>query len=196
MPAEAVVATLQQAWQVLGELHIPSALMGGLALTHWGHIRATQDVDLLIALSGVRPTELLAKLAAVGFRAKRRDPLVRLDDAEFIQLFYVPGGEVIEVQIDLLLAEAPFHRQAVERRITLPDSVLGFQVDVVSCEDLIILKLLAGRVLDRVDAGELLKANRATIDFDYLQGWVRALKLQRAFGEVWHDVFPEEKAPR
>ena len=47
MPAEAVVATLRRAWDVLGELHIPSALMGGLALTHWGYIRATQDLSLI-----------------------------------------------------------------------------------------------------------------------------------------------------
>ena len=190
MPAEAVVATLRQTWDILGELHVPAALMGGLALTHWGYVRATQDVDLLIALSGVRPTALLAKLAVAGYRAKRRDPLIRLDDAEFIQLFYVPKDEVIEVQIDLLLAEAPFHRQAVARRVTLPHSALGFQLDVVSCEDLIVLKLIAGRILDRVDAGELLKANRNAIDFNYLTGWVRQLNLSQPFAEAWHDVFP------
>jgi len=195
MPAEAVVATLRQAWYVLGELHIPSALMGGLALTHWGYIRATQDVDLLIALTGLRPSELLARLAAAGYRSKRRNPLIRLEDAEFIQLFHVPHGEVIEVQIDLLLAESPFHRQAIERRVKLPNSVLGFQVDVVSCEDLIVLKLIAGRILDRVDASELMKANRDGLDLAYLTSWIHRLRLHRPFSQAWDDAFPGTTPP-
>ncbi len=195
MPAEEVVTTLRQAWGILGELQIPAALMGGLALAHWGHVRSTQDVDLLIALSGVRPPALLSRLSAAGFRSKRRDPLIRADDAEFIQLFYVPPHAVLEIQIDLLLAESAFHRQAVERRVKLEESELGFAVDVVSCEDLIVLKLIAGRILDRVDAGELLKANREAIDFGYLAGWIRRLHLERAFAEAWNDVLPDAPPP-
>lgn len=135
MPAEEVVATLRQAWNILQQLRVPAAVMGGLALARWSYIRSTQDVDLLIALSGVRPHALLSQLAAAGYRSKRRDPLIRVEEAEFIQLFYEPPGAVLEVQIDLLLAESAFHRQAVDRRVTMPDSELGFPVDVVSCED-------------------------------------------------------------
>lgn len=195
MPADEVVATVRQAWSVLNELTVPAALMGGLALTHWGHIRSTQDVDLLIALSGVRTQSLLARLASVGFRSKRGNPLIRLEDPEFIQLWYEPPGAVLEIQIDLLLADTPFHRQAVERRVALPESALGFELDVVSCEDLMVLKLLAWRILDRVDVAELLKANRATLDYGYLGGWVRDRKLEQRFAEAWNDAFPGEKEP-
>jgi hypothetical protein len=137
----------------------------------------------------------LARLAAAGYRSKRRDPLIRLEDAAFIQLFYEPPGAVLEIQIDLLLAESAFQRQAVERRVTLPASEMGFQADVVSCEDLILLKLIAGRILDRVDAGELMKANRDSLNLNYLQGWVAKLKLERAFAEAWADVFPGTTPP-
>jgi hypothetical protein len=34
MPAEEVVLALRQAWDVLNELHVPAALVGGLALAH------------------------------------------------------------------------------------------------------------------------------------------------------------------
>src|SRR5262245_14836989 len=90
MPADEVVATVREAWGVLKERNVPAALMGGLALTHWGHVRSTQDVDLLIALVGVRTHSLLARLAASGFRSKRGIPLIRLEDADFIQLWYTP----------------------------------------------------------------------------------------------------------
>lgn len=195
MPAEEVVATLQQAWHVMSDLQIPAALMGGVALAHWGRIRTTQDVDLLIALSGVRWHTLLARFSAAGFRSKRGDPLVRLDDAEFIQLWYEPRGAMLDIQIDLLIADSPFHRQAVERRVKLPASELGIQVDVVSCEDLIVLKLMAWRILDRVDVSELLRLNRDTLDFGYLANWVPVQKVQSQLAEAWNDAFPGEQVP-
>lgn len=101
MPADEVVATLRQAWTVLDDLRVPAALMGGLALAHWGHVRSTQDVDLLIALGNVRPQTLLARLAATGYRSKRRDPLIRLDDAGMIFMstaFMQP--EILAVKYD------------------------------------------------------------------------------------------------
>lgn len=195
MPADEVVATLRQAWDILTELRVPAALMGGMALAHWGHIRSTQDVDLLIALSGARPQTLLSRLAAAGYRSKGRKPVIRLDDASFIQLFYEPPGSILEIQIDLLLAESEFHRQAIERRVKLPHSALGFQLDVVSCEDLIILKLIADRIIDRLDAGELLKANHDSLDFTHLSMWIRRLHLQKQFDQAWVSVFPSEKPP-
>lgn len=195
MAAEAVVATLRQAWSILTNLKIPSALIGGLALANWGRVRSTQDVDLLIALDAIRPQALLAQLAAAGYRSKGARPLIRLEDAEFIQLLHEPREAFMDVQIDLLLADSPFHRQAIERRVPLPVTALGFELDVVSCEDLILLKLLAWRMLDRADASELLKINQATLDIPYLAGWVRQLNLQQRFSDAWNDAFPGVATP-
>jgi predicted nucleotidyltransferase len=79
--------------------------------------------------------------------------------------------------------------------VPLPDSALGFLIDVVSCEDLIVLKLLAWRILDRVDVAELLKANRSALDFAYLGAWIRDRKLEQRFAEAWNDAFPGEPSP-
>jgi hypothetical protein len=81
--------------------------------------------------------------------------------AEFIQLTYEPPDAFVEVQIDLLFADSPFHRQALQRRVKLPAESLGIEMAVVSCEDLIILKLLAGRILDRVDVAPLAQRESA-----------------------------------
>ena len=190
MPTDGVLATLRHTWNILDEFRIPAALMGGLALAHWGRVRSTQDVDLLIAMTGFRPQALLSRLAAAGYRSKGTVPIVRLEDAEFIQLLYQPPQECFDVQIDMLLADSPFHREAIARRVALPNTALGFGIEVVSCEDLILLKLMAGRILDRVDAGELLKANVHSLDLTYLKGWIGKLHLERALAEAWSDVFP------
>jgi hypothetical protein len=42
-----VLATLEHVWQALDSLGHPIALMGGLSVAAWGHLRTTRDVDLL-----------------------------------------------------------------------------------------------------------------------------------------------------
>jgi hypothetical protein len=41
---------------------------------------------------------------------------------------------------------------------------LDIELDVLTCEDLIVHKLLAGRLVDRADAATLLRVNRADLD--------------------------------
>ena len=195
MAAEAIEATLKRAWNILNELNVPAALMGGLALAQWGRIRVTQDIDVLIGLDDVREGTVLARLAAAGYRSKGRTPIVRLPDAEFIQLLYEPPDSFVDIQLDLLLAISPFHKQALARRVVLPVNALGFEAFVVSCEDLIVLKLLAGRILDRVDVADLLRINRASLDFGYVAGWVQHHHLELAFADAWNDAFPGEQSP-
>ena len=45
---------------------------------------------------------------------------------------------------------------------------MGFSIQVLRCEDLIILKFMAERIIDLADAAELLRANQATIEFELL----------------------------
>jgi len=195
MPPEAVLAALRNAWNALLPLHVPIALLGGLAMGAWKRPRFTKDVDLLIAIGEPRSREALHLLTAAGFRCERPQPVIRVAENRFIQLHYDPPGSMLEVQLDLLLATTPFHEQALTRRVALPESELGFEVFVVSCEDLIVLKLIAGRILDRVDVSELLKANRDTLDFPYLAGWVRKLHVQRGYADAWGDAFPGTSPP-
>jgi len=162
--------------------------MGGLALVRWRHIQITQDVDLLIALD-TRPEALLARLSTAGFRSKGRNPIIRLEDAEFIQLFFRPPAELVDVQVDLLLANSEFQKHALERRVHVSAEELELEADVLSCEDLIIFKLLAGRILDRFDVSELLRANQGKLDMAYLSSWVKKLGLIRALRDAWKDSF-------
>jgi hypothetical protein len=116
------------------------AVVGGLSLSAWEHSRSTKDVDILLALEDVSSHSLLARLGAAGFRAKRSDPWVRLKDAEFLQLLYEPPGSFLEVQVDLLMADSLFQKQALQRRVVLPLVELGFDVAVLACEDLVLIE--------------------------------------------------------
>ena len=50
-------------------------------------------------------------------------------------------------------------------------------------------------MLDRFGAAELLKANRDSIDFPYLAGWVHKLRLQPMFRDAWAEAFAAEPPP-
>jgi hypothetical protein len=195
MPPEAVVAALRVVWTTLEAMRIPAAVMGGLAMTAWHRPRFTEDVDLVIGVGELMSREVVNRLATAGVRLKSPKLVVRIGDVRFLQLVYQPPGMLLDIQIDLHLATSDFHRQAIERRVLLKASELGFEVAVISCEDLLLFKLNAGRILDRVDVGELLKANRSELDFAYLAHWAKRLKLQRAFREAWKDAFGEESPP-
>jgi hypothetical protein len=61
---------------------------------------------------------------------------------------------------------------------------------------LIIIKLSAGRIIDRADAAMLLRENRDEIDFDRLQTAVLSLDLTADYHAVWRDAFPDEPLPQ
>jgi hypothetical protein len=195
MPSEIVLSVLAHVWKTLQTLNVPMAMMGGLAVSNWRHVRFTQDVDILIGIDRSQADRVIAILAAAGIRAKRPDPLVILEDAEFIQLYYEPPDTYLEIQVDLLLAKSEFLQQALQRRVATTGSEFGVDVDVVSVEDLIILKLLAGRILDRVDAAYLLRFNRERINMAHLLKWIAQFKLGQVFAEIWPEAFPGESPP-
>jgi hypothetical protein len=195
MPADTVLRALRHVWLTLEPLQLPMAVMGGIALATWKSVRATRDVDLLLGIRQHDPGELLAKLRAAEIRPKREPPITTLGQLSVIQLLYEPPETFVDLQIDLFLARSGYHLQALERRVfaQLPD--LDVEVAVLACEDLILHKLLAGRIIDRADAAALLRANRESLDLDYVARWTHALKLTEEFTEAWKDALPGEPPP-
>ena len=171
MPGELVLQTLRHVWQTLKPLNVPMAVIGGLALAAWKHIRATKDIDLLLGIGADELDPVLRQLQAAGMRPKHSPPLTILGRLELVQLLYEPPEALMDLQVDLLLANSEYHREALSRRIptTLPG--LEAEIAVLACEDLILHKLLAGRLIDRADAVALLRLNRETLDFDYINRW-------------------------
>ena len=55
-----------------------------------------------------------------------------------------------------------------------------------------LLKLLAGRVLDWSDVAMLLRENHASLDHAYMALWLGKLDLEAAYEEARQLAFPEE----
>jgi hypothetical protein len=184
MVAKAVVTTLERMLAALSDSQTPSAVIGGFAVAIWGHPRSTRDIDLLVDVSREERGNLIRRLAAHGFKPKRASAIVQVEGGELIQVQFAPPDAFLEIQADLFLAETEFQRAAISRRVEMPAPSLSGHVSVVTCEDLIFLKLLAGRVIDRVDAATLLKFNRDTLDMAYVASWIEKLNLQAEWDAI------------
>jgi hypothetical protein len=193
--AEVLLKALKHVWVSLEPLQAPMAVMGGLALAAWRHVRATRDVDLLIGVSQEHLERLLGTLTSAGLRTKREPPLTSVGSLQILQLLYEPPGAYLDLQVDLLLAESEYHRRALARRVPTRLSDLDLDLYVLACEDLIVHKLLAGRLVDRADAAMLLRANRTDLDLEYLVGCTTSLSLGAELAEVWVEAFPGEALP-
>lgn len=193
--AEFVLTALRQLWDALSGRNVPMALMGGLAVAAWKHPRATRDIDLLIAIDPPATDDLIRDLRDAGLYPKH-DPFVsQVDETRFIQFSYRPTESHFALRVDFLLADSEYHRMALNRRRTIRIDEIDRDVAVLSCEDLILHKLLAGRMIDRADASSLLAINRAVLEFDYLHEWTRRLAVESEYEEVWQATFPGEQIP-
>jgi hypothetical protein len=192
---EAALATLSRIWDVLNALRHPIALMGGISLAAWNHIRATRDVDLLVGVDVSSIEPVLTVLAEHGFRPKRVPPVIAVGDHHFVQLLYTPPGEYYDVQFDLLLAEGELQQSALARRVRRNVPGIGNPIDVLHCDDLILFKLVAGRLIDHADVAMLLRENRDELDLDYLRHWLTRLDLTSDFNAIWPEAFPGESSP-
>jgi Nucleotidyl transferase AbiEii toxin, Type IV TA system len=195
MPGKLVLRTLEHVWEALEPLQFPIAVMGGIALSAWEYTRSTKDVDLLIGLASTSPDAVLRALQQVGVKPKRHPVITEVGPSRFMQLIYEPPGTFTDVPVDLLFAESDYQRQALARRLPIQLPAMGRDLFVVSCEDLILLKLLAGRIRDTADVVALLEANRSALDFDYLADWIPRLAVGPEWDEVWRRGFPGEPPP-
>jgi hypothetical protein len=180
--ADLVLRALREIWTALEELGIAAALMGGLAVSAWKHVRATRDVDLLVSIEDSQLDALLQALAQREIQARRSPPVLSLGPFRLLQLVWEPPGAYLGVQVDLLLASSTYQQRALQRRV--PTTVDGFRLAVLACEDLILHKLLAARMIDRADVVALVVENDAVLDWAYLEAQAAALGVKAELDTV------------
>jgi hypothetical protein len=85
------------------------------------------------------------------------------------------------IDVDLFLAETNDQREILSRRQRHRTD--GLDAWFVSPEDLVLLKLLAGRPKDLVDVGDILFI-QGNLDQDYLRRWATQLGISSALEEA------------
>ena len=195
MVARLLLCTLRHVAELLNRERILWAIGGGVALSLWDHMRYTKDADILIGVDDRDVDQLLAAFQNAGLRAKRYPPIVAVGEQRFAQFLYQPDGTDFDILVNFLFADQPFQREALARRVptTFPDwDTLAY---VLTCEDLIVLKLVAGRIIDLADAAALLRANREALDYSQLRRECATLGLSSELARIWDEAFPDTNLP-
>ena len=191
METKPIFQALDHVWRVLAPFEVPMTVVGGINLLVWDHLRTTLDIDLLIGVSPVEADKMVVALQQSGMQFKHESGIRRLEDMHLVQLLYTSDDSFLDIQVDLLLSQSKYHQQALDRSVSAEFPGVGQPVRALSCEDLIIHKLAAGRMRDRADAAALLSANHTTIDREYLKRWVTKLELQQLWDEVCREALPD-----
>lgn len=178
------------------QLKIPLrfALLGGLAVSTWGVIRATQDVDFIAdcdpsPLSDLPLRDEIKKnLERQNSSAEWRvgdydDPIPLLLRIELSAKFYGIGA-------DILWAHKLWQRKAVQRAINV--DVDGTEVPVLHPEDLILMKLSAGGPQDMLDVELLLTVGQSQLDLKRLKKSAARLRLGRLLEKCLRGISDKE----
>jgi hypothetical protein len=130
-------------------------LIGGLASSIRGRLRVTADIDIVVDCEVSAAVSLLKQLDGKSFR-----PFV--DDAEVsIRQFYILPIEDVATGTPI---DASGFEKMVVGRATTPE---GYPIPVATAEDLLLMKLMAGRAQDVSDVQGILALHKDTIDWSY-----------------------------
>jgi hypothetical protein len=195
MASETARAALNKVVGALNSIGAPFALIGGLALAVWSYPRATRDVDVLIGVDELQVQSIIDEMVKIGCRPKHTPAINFVGQHSFLHLLYTPPGEFYDVQFDLLLATTPLEKTALERSVIRDVPGVSRPIYVLNCDDLILFKLLSGRLIDLADAAMLLRENRDSIDLEYTGSAIERLDLVAAFSSTWREAFPGELIP-
>jgi hypothetical protein len=151
---------LEALGRLLDDLGIGWVLIGALAANRYRiSTRLTGDVDLLLAGMGPGLEHIERDLTAQGWSVRRA----------------APGGEVLRLRhaelgaADLIIAATDYEAIAIAR--ARGETIGGgFVVRVAAPEDVIVLKLIAGRAQDVADI-EAILATRPDLDERHIEQW-------------------------
>jgi hypothetical protein len=137
-------------------------VVGGVAVVLHGHLRTTGDLDLVVELSPDNLGRALGALEQSGFRPRPPVPLRSFADPEArrswietknLQVFSLWHPDLAGFEVDLFVEEPFDFDEAWGRRVEV--DLARTTAPVVSLQDLLDLKMAAGRARDLEDVAVL-----------------------------------------
>lgn len=164
-------------------------LFGAQAAILMGAARLTADVDVTVMLGELDVTTLISGLESEGLRLR-----ISGDTKDFIARTRVLPmvDSVTGLPVDVVLGGPGLEEAFADRARTM--LVAGTRVPVISPEDLVVTKVLAGRPKDLDDVAAVLATHRADLDITALRSTLRLLEealgqsdLLPVFERLWTD---------
>lgn len=181
----AIVEVLRAFAGVMAERQDRWYLFGAQAANIWGTERLSTDVDVTVQIDVAEADEFIRLMQQHGFALTR-------DDAQPSRLIKFVHRNT-QVPLDVVIGGPGLDEQFLDRAITV--DVGGASVPVVTPEDLIVMKALAGRAKDVEDLRAVVDRHRATLDVARIRSLLSLLEqaLTRSdmlplFEKAWDDA--------
>lgn len=140
-------------------------VFGGQAVLVYGEPRLTRDIDITVGVDPSQPAPLLRVVEELRLR-------ILVDDVDgFLkQTFVLPVLDPkAKIRINFVFSLTEYERQAMSRGKIVRLS--GVDVRFVSLEDLIVMKVVAGRPRDLEDVASVICKNPG-FDRTYVEKWL------------------------
>jgi hypothetical protein len=158
---------------------LPFMLTGSFALAYYATPRMTRDLDIVVALSERDVNALVAAFES-DFYIDADAARSAVVSERMFNLMHLESG----VKVDLIVRKSSDFRQ-VEFERRKPVAIAGIRTWIVSCEDLILSKLVwaldSNSELQRRDIRQLLAG---AINLDYIRKWAPHLGVKTLLNEL------------
>jgi hypothetical protein len=145
-------------------------LFGAQAAIVHGAARLTGDVDATVDLGGLTTQALLAALEAEGFRPRVPDVDGFVERTRVVPLEHVSS----EMPLDLVLAGPGLEELFLQR--AQEHTVESIAIPVACAEDVVAMKILAGRAKDIDDVVAILAAREGELQIELIRDTLKLLE--------------------
>ena len=173
--APSLLEALSLASRALEAAGLPHVFIGGIAVSAWSRPRTTLDLDVLVLSPDSAAEPVLQALRGEGFELD----LTGIHREKMLAGFRAmvrPSKHGSPISLDVLVSDNPVVAEIIHR--SCRRTLAGTTFAVPAAEDLVVLKLQAGRPQDVADALAVLEAQAAALNQDLLQAQARLFDLE------------------
>ena len=159
----------------LARLRLAWYVFGAQAALIWGRPRLTTDVDVTVRLGALDSQAFVSALQARAFDLRIIATPEFIEQTRVLPLVHQPTG----LAVDVVLAGPGLEDEFLARAVTV--EIGGAPVPIISAEDLIVTKILAGRPKDLEDIRGVLTERGGSLDRAQVRRTLE--RLEEALGQ-------------
>ena len=177
--ATTMIETLRDFVTKVEGLGIDYMVTGSYAMSAYGEIRMTRDIDIVIQLTSRKATQFF-ELFKDEYYISENSVARAIEKHSMFNIVSLTHGGKLDC---IIRKDTPFARTSFQRRYLT--SVAGFEYWVTSKEDLVIAKLQWARdTLSEMQLRDIANMTSSEYDFEYVAEWIRNLELETVWSAV------------
>lgn len=157
---------------------------GGSAVSFWGQIRTTADIDIVIQIPPSRIPALVTELKAEAY-IDEEDVRQAVSSKRMFNVIY--NTTAFKVDFAVMDESNPYSKEGFSRRKKL--EIAGRPLWVISPEDLVLSKLRwmqssGGSERQLQDCRSIMELNKGTLDLKYMKNWAPLIGVEQEYRAI------------